>query len=411
MYTNILKNEMIPAFGCTEPIALAFAAAKAKDVLGEEPEKIIVHCSGNIIKNTKSVIVPGTNGRKGIEISVVLGALAGDYKKELEVLNSIDKNLVEKADKLIELGMCKVLLAPNIPDLYIKVEVFSKDKSASVTVKDSHTNIIEIVKNGQLLLKKDEESDIKENESVEMSFESIYKYATTSDLEEMIPILDKQIEYNMAIAERGLQGNWGSNIGSTVLKSNPNNKIVAYTAAASDARMSGCELPVVINSGSGNQGITVSVPIIVYANENNISKESLYRSLLLSNLIGIYIKQGIGKLSAYCGVVSAAAASAAGIAYLKGSSLNVIEETVSNALATASGILCDGAKASCASKIAVAVSTGLMSHDLAVAGESFSDGDGIVKDTIDETIGTVGKIAKDGMRETDIKILNAMINK
>lgn len=397
MYSKILTKEMIPAFGCTEPIALAFAASKAAEVLGQEPDKIVVHCSGNIIKNAKSVIVPGTNGKKGIEISVVLGAIAGDYKKGLEVLSGIDKSLVDKAEKLIESGICKVLLVPNIPDLYIKVEVFLKDKSTSVTIKDSHTNIIEIIKNGEFILKKDGELVDNEDESVEMTFEEIYKYATTTDLEEMIPVLDKQIEYNMTIAKEGLKGNWGSNIGATVLKSNPNDTIIAYTAAASDARMGGCELPVVINSGSGNQGITVSVPIIVYANENGISKELLYRALLLSNSIGIYLKQGIGKLSAYCGVVSAAAASAAGIAYLKGAPLNIIEETVSNVLATASGIICDGAKASCASKIAVAVSTGLMSYELSVAGGSFNKGDGIVKENIDKTIDSVGQMAKDGM--------------
>lgn len=411
MYTKILKKEMIPAFGCTEPIALALAGAKAKDVLGKEPDKIIVHCSGNIIKNTKSVIVPGTNGKKGIEISVILGAIAGDYTKDLEVLSGIDKSLVDKAENLVESGMCEVKLAPNIPGLYIKVEAFSKDESASVTIKDSHTNIIEIIKNGEILHKKDVVLVTKESETVEMTFDSIYEYATRTDLEEMIPVLDKQIEYNMAIAREGLEGEWGSNIGSTLLKTNPDNKLAAYAAAASDARMSGCEMPVVINSGSGNQGITVSVPIVVYAEENKIPKEAMYRALLLSNLIGIYIKQGIGKLSAYCGAVSAAAGSAAGIAYLKGSPKKVIEETVSNALATSSGIICDGAKASCASKIAIAVATGLMAYELSVAGRSFNKGDGIVKENIDDTIDSVSQIAKEGMRETDIKILNEMIKK
>lgn len=411
MYTKILKKEMIPAFGCTEPIALALAGAKAKYLLGKEPDNIIVHCSGNIIKNTKSVLVPGTDGKKGIEISVILGAIAGDHRKDLEVLSGIDKSLVDKAERLVEAGICQVKLAPNIPGLYIKVEAFAKNDSASVTIKDSHTNIIEIIKNGEILLKKEVDFVSEENESVEMTFDSIYEYATTTDLEEIIPVLDMQIEYNMAIAREGLKGEWGSNIGSTLLKTNPDNKLAAYAAAASDARMSGCEMPVVINSGSGNQGITVSVPIIVYAEENKVPKEAMYRALILSNLIGIYIKQGIGKLSAYCGAVSAAAGSAAGIAYLKGSPKKVIEETVSNALATSSGILCDGAKASCASKIAIAVATGLMAYELSVAGKSFNKGDGIVKENIDETINSVTQIAKDGMRDTDITILNEMIKK
>lgn len=410
MYTKILKEEMIPAFGCTEPIALALASAHAAQVLGMKPEKILVHCSRNVIKNAKSVTVPGTNGRKGIEISVVLGAIAGDAKKGLEVLSGIEPEKSDEADKLVKEGICTILLEEGVPDLYIKAEVYAKGESASVTLKDSHTNIINVTKNGKEILNKNSARDFERDETVKMSFTEIYNYANTTDLTQVIPLLDREIEYNMAIANEGIKGNWGSNVGATILEGNPEAKIVGYTAAASDARMGGCEMPVIINSGSGNQGITVSVPIIVYARENNVSREALYRALLLSNCIGVYLKQGIGKLSAYCGAVSAAAASAGGIAYLKGAPIEIIEDTVSNALATSSGIICDGAKASCASKIAVAVSTGLMAYDLAVAGRSFENGDGIVKETIDKTIDSVGIIAKDGMKETDIKILNVMIN-
>lgn len=410
MYTKILQEEMVSAFGCTEPIALALAACRAAEVLAKKLDHIIVYCSGNMIKNAKSVIVPGTNGKKGIEISVVLGAIAGDCKKGLEVLNGIDSSYVTEAEKLIASGICKVVLEPDIPGLYIKVEVFSGEQSASVTVTDSHTHVTEIMKDGKRIFKNEDSRADQENTS-EMSFKDIYEYADTTDLSEMIPILDREIQYNMAIADEGLKGNWGSNVGSTIIGKNPSDTVIAYAAAASDARMSGCEMPVVINSGSGNQGITVSVPVIVYAKENNIPQESLYRALLLSNLIAIYLKQGIGKLSAYCGVVSAAAASAAGIAYLKGASLTIIEATVSNSLATVSGMICDGAKPSCASKIASALATGLMSYDLAIAGGSFESGDGIVKENIDRTIACVAAIAKDGMRQTDTTILKLMISR
>lgn len=411
-YTEILKEELIPAFGCTEPIALAYAAAKATQVLGHIPERIICSCSGNIVKNAKSVVVPGTDGLKGIEISVVLGAIAGDPDKELEVLNGIEKNKVAEAKKLAEEGMCQIKLVPNVANLYIKIQSFYEDECAAVTLKDGHLNIIELHKNNDLLYKKDSNSEEEDDDIEIFRFKNIYNYANNVNIEEVKLILDKQIEYNLNIAKEGLENDYGARVGKTIYSKSPNdiNEIAkAYAAAGSDARMSGCELPVVINSGSGNQGISVSLPIIIYASSLNSSKEELYRALALGNLIAIYLKRGIGKLSAYCGVSCAAAASAAGIAYLYKEPLNVIEATVSNSLATISGMICDGAKPSCASKIAIAFDSAMLGYELAKGSNNFKGGDGIVKDDIDSTIRSISKMAKDGMKETDNEILNIML--
>lgn len=298
-YTEILKEELIPAFGCTEPIALAYAAAKATQVLGHIPERIICSCSGNIVKNAKSVVVPGTDGLKGIEISVVLGAIAGDPDKELEVLNGIEKNKVAEAKKLAEEGMCQIKLVPNVANLYIKIQSFYEDECAAVTLKDGHLNIIELHKNNDLLYKKDSNSEEEDDDIEIFRFKNIYNYANNVNIEEVKLILDKQIEYNLNIAKEGLENDYGARVGKTIYNKSPNdiNEIAkAYAAAGSDARMSGCELPVVINSGSGNQGISVSLPIIIYASSLNSSKEELYRALALGNLIAIYLKRGIGKL-------------------------------------------------------------------------------------------------------------------
>jgi L-cysteine desulfidase len=410
-YTKILIEELIPAFGCTEPIALAFAAAKATQVLSHIPTKIICSCSGNIIKNAKSVVVPGTGGLKGIEISVVLGAIAGDSNKQLEVLTSIDKDKALEAKKLTDEGICKVKLVPNVENLFIKIESFYEEDSASVTLKDGHLNIVEILKNNNLIYKKGESTELEE-ENIINNFESIYNYANTVNIEDVKYLLDRQIEYNLNIAKEGLENDYGVKVGKTIFanQSNDINELAkAYAAAGSDARMSGCELPVVINSGSGNQGITVSLPIIVYAKHLSSSQEELYRALILGNLIAIYLKKGIGKLSAYCGVTCASAASAAGIAYLYKESLEVIEATVSNSLATISGMVCDGAKASCASKIAIALDSAFLGFSLAKGDNNFKGGDGLVKCDIDSTIKSFSRMAKEGMKETDIEILNIML--
>jgi len=412
-YTQILIDELIPAFGCTEPIALAYASAKATQVLGHVPTKITCSCSGNLIKNAKSVIVPGTNGLKGIEISVALGALAGDPDKQLEVLTGIEVDKVKEAKKFVDDGMCEIKLVKNVENLFIKVDSYFEEESASVTIKDGHLNIVEILKNSNLIFAKNKITDSEEEIKI-FSFKSIYEYANEIDIKDVKSLLDKQIEYNLNIAKEGLENDWGVKVGKTILANKSNDAKVndiakAYAAAGSDARMSGCELPVVINSGSGNQGITVSVPIIVYAKHINSSPEKLYRALVLGNLISIYLKKGIGKLSAYCGVTSASAASAAGIAYLYDEPLEVIEATISNSLATISGMVCDGAKASCASKIAIALDSAFLGYDLAKEDNNFKGGDGIVKYDIDSTIKSVSRMAKDGMKETDIEILNIML--
>lgn len=411
-YIEFLKSELVPAFGCTEPIAIALAAAKAKEILGKEPEKIIANLSGNMIKNANSVKVPGTEGRKGIEISVVAGALLGDPNKDLEVLSTIDKTQLKHCDDLIEKGIVEINLVPNKTGLYIDMEMFAGDSSSKVVISDSHTNVIHIEKNGETLYQKEMETE--EERSIDLSFDKIYDFAKTADYSEIKEILDTQINYNLNIAKEGLENDWGSNIGSVILGMESKDyfdKLAAYAAAGSDARMSGCEMPVVINSGSGNQGITTAVPIIVYAKDHNVSEEKLYRALIFSNLMSLYIKERIGKLSAYCGVVSAASSAIAGIGFLEDESKEVLEGTISNALATNSGMICDGAKPSCASKIASSIRNASLSYRQALANEDFEAGDGIVKSNLDETIITVGNIAKCGMKTTDEVVLEEMLRK
>lgn len=411
-YIEFLKQELVPAFGCTEPIAIALAAAKAKKILGKEPDRIVANLSGNMIKNANSVKVPGTEGRKGIEISVVAGALLGDPEKDLEVLANIDKSKLEYCDQLIENGIVEINLVPDHAGLYIDIEAFSEKERSKVVISGSHTNIVRIEKNDDVLFESEIEGE--EERHIDLSFDKIYDFAKNTDYSEIQSILDTQIQYNLSIAKEGLKNDWGSNIGSVILGMESKDyfdKLAAYAAAGSDARMSGCEMPVVINSGSGNQGITTAVPVIVYAKDNNCSDEELYRALIFSNLMSLYIKERIGKLSAYCGVVSAASSAIAGVGFLKGDSKKVLEGTISNALATNSGMICDGAKPSCASKIASSVRNASLSYMQALANEDFQSGDGIVKSTLDDTIVTVGNIAKSGMKTTDEIVLEEMLRK
>lgn len=409
-FKELIRKELIPAMGCTEPIAIAYAAAKAREILGSIPTKITANLSSNIIKNANSVTVPSTNGRKGIEISVVAGMLLGDANKELEVLADIDKSKLDLCDKFIDEGLVTVNLQANKVGLYIQIILENDTESSSVTIEDSHTNIIEIKKNEDILFEKEDEN--KEELKVDFSFDQIYNFAKTCDYSDIIDILDRQISYNEKISKEGIQNNWGSNIGKIILENNPNNyyeKLAAYAAAGSDARMNGCELPVVINSGSGNQGITTSVPLILYARDYNLSDDCLYRALIFSNLISLYIKDQIGKLSAYCGVVSASSAVISSIAFINDEDKKIIEETITNALAGNSGIICDGAKSSCAMKIASSIRNATLAYQQSKSNNSFDVGDGIIKDSIDKTIDTVGKIAKYGMKKTDEVVLSEMI--
>ena len=409
-YKELLKSELLPAFGCTEPIALAFVASKVREVLGEIPEHIEISCSGNMIKNAKSVIVPGAGGKKGIEISCALGVLAGNPKKELEVLTDTTPKDIERATEMIQNGYCTIKLVPDVENLYIAIKGTKEDSYATVIVEGKHTNIIHIEKDHDILLHK--EKLFQELTYSNFSFDEIYNFAQECDYEDIKPILDLQISYNKAIAEEGIKHSYGANIGKLILEVSDNieEKARAYAAAGSDARMSGCEMPVIINSGSGNQGITISVPIIIYAEHFHIDDDKLYRALIFANLIGLYQKKGIGRLSAYCGVVCAASASVAGIAFLNNEPTKIIKETLVNSLAGNSGILCDGAKPSCAMKIASSIGNAFLGYRQARTDNSFMSGDGIVKETVDETIKTVGHIAKYGMRETDATILNEMIH-
>lgn len=411
-YYDYLNNQMLIALGCTEPIAIAYASARCKEILGGEPEKIIARLSGNIIKNANSVKVPGTNGGKGIEISIATGTFLGDSKKELEVLSNIDKSKLNICYDFINKGSIEVQLVKDVPGLYIDIEMFNKSENSRVIIKESHNNIVKEFKNGKIIFEKLEDEYGNTEEHIDFNFDDIYNFSKNCNLENLKDILDKEIEYNYEIAKEGLENDWGSNIGKLVLaqaREDNNEKLVAYAAAGSDARMSGCEKPVVINSGSGNQGMTVSVPIIVYCKDNNIDKELHYRGLIFANLIGLYIKQGIGKLSAYCGVIPAATAAVAGIAFVKGEDLDLIKDLVINSLATNSGIICDGAKPSCAMKIASSLKMAFLAYEQAKTNNSFKFGDGIVKSNVDETIMTIGNIAMNGMKETDVVILNEML--
>ncbi|SMB91613.1 L-cysteine desulfidase [Peptoniphilus asaccharolyticus DSM 20463] len=411
-YISYMKKELVPAFGCTEPIALAYASAVAREILNKEPEKIFANVSGNIIKNANSVTVPGTDGRKGLAISIVAGAFLGDASKQLEVLSGVDKAKLDDCDKKIESGIIDIQLKPGVANLYIDIKLVAGEESSRVVVQGGHTNIILKEKNNEVIYEKGLESE--DECKIDFSFEKIYDFAKTCDYSEIKDILDLEVEYNIAIAKDGIENSWGSNIGKLILNSchdNSTEKLVAYAAAGSDARMAGSEKPVVINSGSGNQGITVSVPIILYAKDKKFSEDELYRALVFANLIGLYLKQGIGKLSAYCGVVSAASASVCGIGYLNNEPVEILKGILSNALAVNSGIICDGAKPSCAMKIASSLRNAFLAYEQAKTENSFEAGDGIVKATLDETIETVSNIARYGMKTTDEVILNEMLKK
>lgn len=412
-YVEILNRELVPAMGCTEPIAIAYCSAKARAVLGMLPDKVKIEVSGNIIKNVKSVIVPNSGGRKGVGAAAVLGILAGKEELELEVVSQVTKEQKESIGEYLE--NTEITVSPLETDYLLDmiVTVYGGGSEVSVRIAEEHTNIVEIRKNGQILFEKEVISEEKEDlpDYNLLTVDGIYDFAMTADLEDVKEILDRQIEYNTAIAEEGMSGDYGANIGRILLKEYGDgieNRAKAMAAAGSDARMNGCELPVIINSGSGNQGMTASLPVIEYAKELNSSKEQLYRALLLSNLMTLHQKTGIGRLSAYCGAVSAGAGAATGIAYLYGGDRDAIAHTLVNALAITSGIVCDGAKASCAAKIAVAVDTGILGYKMFINDRQFYGGDGLVATGVENTIRNIGRLGKDGMKETDKEIIRIM---
>lgn len=413
-FVEVLKEELKPAMGCTEPIAVAYCGAKAREVLGKMPEKIEISVSGNIIKNVKSVIVPNTGGMKGIAAAAAAGMIAGNAKRELEVISEVSEEQKSQiADFLVKTPI-HIVPAEQGDLLDIIISVYSGNESAAVRIAHTHTNIVRIEKNGTVLLDKPLiKEEVSENKLKEESLtvEAIYDFANTVKLSDVQEVIERQIAYNFAISEEGMKNSWGANIGKVLMEGHEQDvrqRAKAMAAAGSDARMSGCELPVVVNSGSGNQGITVSVPLIVYAKEKKCSRDQLYRALVLSNLIAIHQKRGIGCLSAYCGAVSAGTAAGCGIAYLCGGDLKTVTHTLVNAIAIASGIVCDGAKPSCAAKIAVALEAGIMGYEMYCHGQQFRGGDGIVSKGVENTIHNIGRLGADGMRETDKEIIRIM---
>jgi len=418
-FIAILEEELVPALGCTEPIAVAYAGAHARTLLGKLPERVHIKSSGNIIKNVKSVTVPNSGNMKGIPAAAAIGIIGGNPEKGLEVLADITEADISRAKEFLQDVPCKVSLLDTVASLHFIVAVFAGDDSASVEIIHQHTNIVHTMKNGKDVLSvpfEPESANAALTDRSGLSVEKILAFADTVDLERVRPVLERQIEYNTRISREGLEHPYGINAGTNLLEAAKAERAVTFkiraqaaAAAGSDARMSGCTLPVVTNSGSGNQGITVSLPVIVFAEENNIPHERLLRGLLVSNLTAIHQKTRIGRLSAYCGAVSAACGSGAGITYLSGGSYEQVCETVTNTLAVVSGIVCDGAKPSCASKIATAVDAAINAHYLAMKNAVFQAGDGIVKDDIERTIAGVGSIAADGMRETDKVILKIMV--
>ena len=414
-YIQILNEELVPAMGCTEPIALAYAAAKAREVLGSLPDSVEIGASGSIIKNVKSVIVPNTNHLKGIPAAATAGIIAGKAEKELEVIAEVsEEETVQMAEYLKNVPI-SVEHIDNGVTFDIIVLVKKEDSYAKVRIANYHTNIVLVEKDGEKLVDIPVEGETEEGltDRTLLNMEDIWDFINSVDIADIKEVIGRQIEYNTDIAEEGLKGNYGANIGSVLLDTygdDVRTRAKARAAAGSDARMNGCELPVIINAGSGNQGMTCSLPVLEYAKEYNSGEEKMYRALALSNLTAIHQKTGIGRLSAYCGAVSAGAAAGAGIAYLMGGGYEEVVHTVVNALAIVSGMVCDGAKASCAAKIAASVDAGILGYNMFLRGQQFYAGDGIVTKGVEATISNIGRLGKDGMKETNEEIIKMMIN-
>ena len=413
-FVSILKEELVPATGCTEPIAIAYCAAKMRQVLGALPEKILVEVSGNILKNAKSVVVPNTGGMKGVQAAAAAGIIAGLADQELQVISSVPESAHAGIAAFVKNTPIHVA-CPETPWLLdIQITGWAGSDKAVVRILDSHTNIVYIEKNGVVELKKEMQAAPGETGSFRelLTLKNVLDFASEADLSLVSDLLDRQIQYNSAIAEEGLKNSWGANIGSTLLKEYGGDIKIearAWAAAGSDARMSGCEMPVVICSGSGNQGMTASLPVIRYAKHLGATQEQLYRALLVSDLVTVYQKAGIGRLSAYCGAVSAGVGAGAGIAYLQGADYNAIAHTIINAVAILSGTICDGAKPSCAAKIASSVEAGILGYLMHKNGQDFKGGDGILADDVDNTVSNVGVLARKGMLGTDRTILSIMV--
>ena len=413
-YIKILEEELKPAMGCTEPIAIAYAASIAKKYLNAPITKADIYVSGNIVKNVKSVIVPNTNGLRGIEAACAIGLIAGKSDLELECISKVNQDEIEKCKELLLKKIIKKDLSESDYIFDIHLFAYSNDNVCEVRIVDYHTNVVLVRYNNEVIFKKEivgtKKSDLTDRSL--LNVEDIYNFALNVDINKIKGILDYQIKCNMEIAIEGLNNDYGANVGKTILKHESESiktKAKAYAAAGSDARMNGCNMPVVINSGSGNQGMTCSLPVIIYADELGVGYEKKIRALALSNLLTTHIKTDIGRLSAYCGAVAAGCAAGAAISYLYGGDLKVVSHTLVNALAIASGVICDGAKASCAAKIAIAVDSGILGYHMYLSGNQFKGGDGIVKKGVENTIHNVGQLASLGMVETDKEIIKIMM--
>ena len=414
-YLDILAEELRPAMGCTEPIALAYAGAKARELLGAEPDRVEAWVSGNIIKNVKSVIVPNTGGLCGIAAAVCAGIVAGDARKELQVISQVTPQQQQQLRDYLQTAAIEIYPSDSELVFDIDLRLYREESSVRVRIVNHHTNLVYIEKNGDILLELPvvESSEDRLTDKSCLSMERIVEFVDALDVEDVRELVGRQIDYNMASAQEGLRNNWGANVGQVILNRQGDllsKKAAAYAAAGSDARMSGCEMPVIILSGSGNQGITASVPVVVYARELGVPEEQMLRAVTLSDLVTIHQKTGIGRLSAFCGAISAGCGAGAGIAYLSGGGFHAIAHTVVNAIAILSGTICDGAKPSCAAKIAAAVDAGILGWDMYQEHQQFYGGDGIITKGADNTVSNVGRLAREGMRETDKTILKIMLN-
>lgn len=412
-FLAIMQEELIPAMGCTEPIALAYAAARARDVLGAMPEKLVARCSGNIVKNVRCVQIPNSGGMVGIEAAIALGTMGGDASRSMEVLESVTEAARDATRQFVKAGNCSVAFLDSEIPLHFIIEATAGADTVTVEVRYAHTNVYAITKNNQVIFQAgaDEMSTAHADRSM-LTIDRIKQFADEVPIHRVRSMLDRQIRYNMDIAYEGMSGSYGLGIGRVIRSCYAEGvltRMKAYASAASEARMEGCDMPVIINSGSGNQGIASSVPVIVYAREKNIPQEQLYRALAFSALLTIHQKEYIGKLSAFCGAVSASCASAAAVTYLIGGTTQQIKNTIDNTLANIPGIICDGAKASCAAKIAASLDAAMMAHYLAMNGKSYSADTGILKQEAEDTISCVGQIGRIGMRETDKEIIKLML--
>lgn len=417
-YVSLLRQELTMATGCTEPIAIAYAGARLREVLGSLPEQCTVYCSGNIVKNVMAVTVPNSGGERGIDTAALLGMLGGDASRVLDVLHGISEDDIALMRKMKAEGRCRAELVEGVENLYIRIEAVSGGDSALVEIKDYHSNVTRIEKNGEVIFDLKESEEKGETVTADkglLNVKDICEFADCLNIEDVRETLLRQIDCNCAIAEEGLKNPWGAQVGRTILEGpdgeSLRNRALAYAAAGSDARMNGCAMPVVINSGSGNQGLTVTLPLMVYAKEYKVPEDKLLRALALANLISLHQKRYIGSLSAYCGATSAATASACGIAYMLDGGYEVICGIITNSINTCGGMVCDGAKSSCASKIATAVSMALLAMDMSKKGRVFKPGEGLVEDDIEQTVASVGRMGREGMRSTDIEILKIMLEK